>query len=230
MSDGFWTNERKAALEQRVDKSLIKQRDGGGGKKLSYIEGHTAIEQLNTIFGVDGWCSEVSPPQFTRIEGTNVLVVTVVCRITAGGVTHEGLGVGVVENVTGRINEFELQAKAAATDSLKRAAIHFGNAMALHLYDKEDEAHNVSRFPSQRTVEGGNTQGRPGSIAAATGAKVACSDCGNTIEGYKSGPTSKYKGQNVTAEQLVIDTTNSKFKRALCIGCYKKAFDAEKAA
>ncbi|MCY3923227.1 MAG: Rad52/Rad22 family DNA repair protein [Chloroflexi bacterium] len=43
------------ALGQPLDPQLVSQRKGRGGRKFDYIEGHTAIDQANKIFGFGGW-------------------------------------------------------------------------------------------------------------------------------------------------------------------------------
>lgn len=45
-------------LSERTQQSLIKERDAGGGKTLSYIAGSTVIDRLNNIFG-HAWNWEV---------------------------------------------------------------------------------------------------------------------------------------------------------------------------
>ena len=43
------------ALAQPLDPQLVSQRKGRGGRKFDYVEGHTAIDQANRIFGFGGW-------------------------------------------------------------------------------------------------------------------------------------------------------------------------------
>lgn len=42
------------ALAQPLDPQLVSQRKGRSGRKFDYIEGHTAIDQANRIFGFGG--------------------------------------------------------------------------------------------------------------------------------------------------------------------------------
>lgn len=54
MSDVF-DEAQLAELRKPLDPKLTKERDGAGGKKLKYIEGHTAIATANRIFGHGNW-------------------------------------------------------------------------------------------------------------------------------------------------------------------------------
>ena len=47
------------ALAQLLDPALVSQRKGRGGRQFSYIEGHTAIDQANQVFGYGGWGYEL---------------------------------------------------------------------------------------------------------------------------------------------------------------------------
>ena len=57
------------ALSQPIDSSLVSQRKGRGGRTFSYIEGHTAIDEANKVFGFGGWGFElVENVTLRRIE------------------------------------------------------------------------------------------------------------------------------------------------------------------
>ena len=47
------------ALAQPLETALVSQRKGRGGRQFSYIEGHTAIDQANQVFGYGGWGYEL---------------------------------------------------------------------------------------------------------------------------------------------------------------------------
>ena len=46
-------------LAQPLDASLVSQRRGRGNRSFSYVEGRTAIDQANRIFGFGGWGHEL---------------------------------------------------------------------------------------------------------------------------------------------------------------------------
>uniref|UniRef100_A0A3Q2ZCJ6 Uncharacterized protein n=1 Tax=Hippocampus comes TaxID=109280 RepID=A0A3Q2ZCJ6_HIPCM len=54
---------RKEKIKKNLDKKLgaefLSVRQGCGGVKLTYVEGWVIISLANTIFGFDGWNSEV---------------------------------------------------------------------------------------------------------------------------------------------------------------------------
>lgn len=174
---------------------------------------------LNEIFGPGNWSSELSEPQCSVIEGTQVLRISVIGKITVGDVTRAGLGASQVD-LGKELSMIEMRLKDAATDALKRTAIQFGDAFGLHLYDKAKKGR-----PTQRIVDGGNTQGQPAPVAPASGKVFKCeeAECGEVIKGYKSGPESKYKGQIVTVDQFVADSKRNHGK-ALCRTHYMAAF------
>lgn len=149
-------------FKRPLPKELIKQRDGGGGKKLDYIGGETAIELLNEGFGYV-WCDEVISKEIIQCvprpltawndktrkkepvlnaDGSAKMeeqppYVEVRVRIThiSSGVFHEGFGTKIL---LGGASEQEGCSKAAHTDALKKAATKFG--IGLELYsDKEPD-------------------------------------------------------------------------------------------
>jgi recombination DNA repair RAD52 pathway protein len=51
----MFTEEQLALLKAPLPVHLVSERKGGGNKMLKYIEGHTAIDQGNKIFGHGNW-------------------------------------------------------------------------------------------------------------------------------------------------------------------------------
>ena len=52
--DGF-SESQKEELSKKLDIRNVKDRVGGGGMRLSYIEGWFAIKEANRIFGFGQW-------------------------------------------------------------------------------------------------------------------------------------------------------------------------------
>lgn len=50
-----FSDEQIDELNKPLARSAIKKRKGGGGRELSYIEGHNAIDTANRIFGYGNW-------------------------------------------------------------------------------------------------------------------------------------------------------------------------------
>ncbi len=130
-------------LEAKLDPAWIKQRDGGFGKKLDYIEGARVIEILNKAFNYQ-WSFEIIHTETVQAEdyynkrsstsepqGKYVLVL--------GKLTVPGLGVKMAygsKTIVGRTSEQESVHKAAMTDALKKCATLFGVAKELYLDDE----------------------------------------------------------------------------------------------
>ena len=125
----------KQALAAPLDLNNVKQRKGAGGRKLDYISGEHAIAEANRIFGFDGWSCET-----VHMECVKEQPITYIARvrIRAGGVTREGWG-------GDNGNDHENAVKSAETDAIKRALRTFGNQFGLPLYDKEENAENLTR-------------------------------------------------------------------------------------
>ena len=125
----------KDALSAPLDLNNVKQRKGAGGRKLDYISGEHAIAEANRIFGFDGWsCETVHMECVSDKPPTYIARV----RVRAGGVTREGWG-------GDNGNDHENAVKGAETDAIKRALRTFGNQFGLPLYDKEENAENLTR-------------------------------------------------------------------------------------
>ena len=125
----------KQALAAPLDLNNVKQRKGAGGRKLDYISGEHAIAEANRIFGFDGWSCETVHMECVK-ENPPTYIARV--RVRAGGVTREGWG-------GDNGNDHENAVKSAETDAIKRALRTFGNQFGLPLYDKEENAENLTR-------------------------------------------------------------------------------------
>ena len=118
------------ALGQPIDLALVSQRKGRGGKTFSYIEGHTAIDEANRVFGFGGWGFDlVENVTLRRIEtvDTQTGEVKVVNTYTApvqvnvpGAPPRTDIGFHAVTDETADGHETAI--KGAVTDGLKRGA------------------------------------------------------------------------------------------------------------
>ncbi|MCY3569018.1 MAG: RAD52 family DNA repair protein [Chloroflexi bacterium] len=130
------------ALSQPLDPQLISQRKGRGGRMFDYIEGHTAIDQANRIFGFGGWGFElVGDVTLRQIEQTDsrtgevtsTAAYSAVVRVTVPGApsrTDVGFQPVTDESPEGHETAF----KGAVTDALKRALRSFGDRFGNGLY------------------------------------------------------------------------------------------------
>ncbi len=139
-----------------------------GGRDLTYVEGWWVIDQLNAIFGYNGWEDRIE--EFERLsaewheitgKGQRFDVVckaTVVLTLRARDCryTHEGIGYGsgMTYKVGQEIDAYEGAGKEAVTDALKRAARKLGNRLGNCLYDKKFLAasKNPPPTPEERPV------------------------------------------------------------------------------
>jgi hypothetical protein len=113
----------------------IKERTVGGGRKLSYVEGHSVIHRLNEATG-NRWDLSVRAIDQMQI-GTQTIVRAHVALSIPGLGTREHIGVQAVADRSG-----EDLVKGAITDALKKAATLFG--VGLHLYGPDYEAGEVA--------------------------------------------------------------------------------------
>lgn len=135
MSTILFDQTTREALAAPLDLNNVKQREGFNGRKLDYISGEHAIAEANRIFGFDGWSCETVHMECVK---TNPPTYIARVRVRAGGVTREGWG-----GDNGK--DHENAVKSAETDAIKRALRTFGNQFGLPLYDKEENAENLTR-------------------------------------------------------------------------------------
>lgn len=147
------TPEQIKALQAPLDPKHVKAPSGNFGPKGDYIEGWHAINELNRVFGFDGWSYTIELTRDALEQGKDSkgqpqwqAAYTCICTLTAAGVTRQdvGFGSGFAKMIGDAI---EGATKEAATDALKRAARTFGNIFGLALYDKSRE--NVQAPPQE---------------------------------------------------------------------------------
>lgn len=136
------TPEQIKMLQAPLDPKHVAKPTGKFGPKGDYIEGWHAINELNRVFGFDGWSYTINLARDDLREGQDSngqtqwqAAYTCICTLTAAGVTREdvGFGSGFARTIGDAI---EGATKEAVTDALKRAARTFGNIFGLALYDK----------------------------------------------------------------------------------------------
>lgn len=59
-------------LRQQLGPEFLAQRPGPSGRPLTYIEGKTAINIANDIFGFNGWSTDIKDTtvDFVRLDET----------------------------------------------------------------------------------------------------------------------------------------------------------------
>lgn len=128
-------------LKSDLDPNSIQERQQSG-RTLSYIESWYVIDQLNTIFGYGNWERSVTVEK-ARCEmenGKSRVTYISHCELTViindNRVTRSGHGAGHGNGMADIGLAIESAIKEAESDSLKRAAMTFGNQFGLCLYDK----------------------------------------------------------------------------------------------
>ena len=129
-------------LDQPLDPGLVSFRKGRKGGTYPYIEGHTAIDQANAIFGYGGWgyemVGEVTQWVTERVDSETGQVnrscsYAAAVRVTVPGAPpRTDVGFHTVADDTAEGHETAY--KGAVTDGLKRALRSFGGRFGNALY------------------------------------------------------------------------------------------------
>ena len=129
-------------LDTPIDPALVSQRKGRGGKKFSYIEGHTVIDEANRVFGYGGWgydvVGDVTLREIDNVDAETgevrrIRAYAATVRVTVPGAPPRsdiGFHAVVEDNADGH----ETAIKGAVTDGLKRALRTFGARFGNALY------------------------------------------------------------------------------------------------
>lgn len=150
----MFTDQQNEALKAPLAAEHIKKPTGRFGPKGDYLEGWHVINELNRVFGFDGWSYRIDLTRDALELGKDSngndqwqAAYTCVCTLTVGDVVRQdvGFGSGFAKGVGDAI---EGATKEAATDALKRAARTFGNIFGLALYDKSRA--NVEAPPPEK--------------------------------------------------------------------------------
>ncbi|GAA6061296.1 hypothetical protein JCM10212_004702 [Sporobolomyces blumeae] len=138
--------EKHRRLQDSLDKVLgpeyVATRPGGGGAKLTYLEGWKAINLANEVFGFNGWFTDIKYLEVDFIDYSPEsqrysMGVTAIVRVRLqDGASHEDVGYGKLENTKSKADGLDKCKKEAVTDALKRALRHFGKLLGNCLYDK----------------------------------------------------------------------------------------------
>lgn len=157
--------ETRLLLAEPLDPTRVSKRDGGGGRQLSYLEGHDVIRTANRIFGVGNWgyvVKDLVQAGQEQIErngkvGAHVgYLATVEVWIKSdgyGAVTISDVGYGDGQDYGSFVKPHELAAKEAVTDGVKRCLKNFGDQFGLILYDKEAVEHDGGKRDELATLK-----------------------------------------------------------------------------
>lgn len=162
--------EKNKLLAAPLDSARVKEREGGGNKKLSYLETWDVVDRANKVFGFDGWSRETvsltkeysatstEVNSYGKEQTFQVCVYVARVRITVWDgercIIRDGVGYGDGKDKRPGA-AIELAVKEAESDATKRALSTFGYGFGLALYDKT-QAHvedGVDDTSEQTTTE-----------------------------------------------------------------------------
>jgi DNA recombination protein Rad52 len=131
------TDEQHEILLKGINPSRIAQRQGGGGRSLSYLEAWDVKAHLNRIFGFLNWSADVLEAALAFEQDTggkwNVGYKVVLClRVNGASYTEAAVGSSTLPQ---RGEAHDMAIKTAESDALKRAAINIGDQFGLSLYN-----------------------------------------------------------------------------------------------
>lgn len=129
-------------LNKPIPRSAIQEREGPGGRSLSYVTGYFVSAGMNEVFGNTEWgynTKDLTVVSDELVDGKWKVCYRAVVRINIvsehyAGREDVGYGHGVDRD---RGKAHESAGKEAVTDARKRASATYGNYVGLALYDKE---------------------------------------------------------------------------------------------
>ena len=140
-------------LLQRTPRHEIKQRQGRGGQRFSYVEHGYVTERLNLVFGFN-WDFEVVDKEMLEDE---VIVEAKLTVRTPGGQTivkTQFGGAEIKRHASGARSGRPLSVaddyKAAASDALKKCASLLGVGLDLYGRDRPEEADDAGEVVQPR--------------------------------------------------------------------------------
>lgn len=204
----------KRQLDAKIPRDVISARDGGGGRKLSYLEGHYVIARANEIFGQGNWQYQVIEltktsdlPIETRSGVKQYTSYIAKVQVHALGVAFSDYGFGDGTDANpGKTHE--LAVKEAVTDGVKRALKNFGMSMGLALYDKSQENVDDGESEKQSKIGAGDSSGVGEQRAEASKAFVKPTTPATPVNGADASGTGQ-SAAPVSAKAGTRDEVNS---------------------
>lgn len=190
------TKKKKETLEQLLSKPLpknaIKQREGGRGIMLDYLEGWWVKQNANRIFGLGNWNFEpvweymkhIPLPDYKNRKGemkkTGLYTIPAELTVTIGDKKVVKGNIGSTQYYGEESKEMAI--KGCVTDALKRCFAAFGEQFGLLLYDKGDTVQ--PKTGGTTTSRGWPTQEELMKKYGMDTKQVApkCPNCGNTMK------------------------------------------------
>lgn len=179
--------ELQDQLDSPIPRSAVKEREGNGGRKFSYLSTDHVIDRMNRLFGNLNWATETAEIRCVHqgtVEsyGKTSHSVHYIARVKIEAqhldeqgrvvrTSHMGTGYGDGSDKNNPGKAHELAAKEAESDALKRACKNLGQSMGLALYDKDqtnvedDSAGKLSSAPAQAAKPAQATPSTTGAVS-----------------------------------------------------------------
>jgi len=149
----------KGMLNKPLPKNAIKQREGGGGMMLDYLEGWWAIQNANRIFGIGNWSYEpvfeqmkhIILPDTKKGKKTGLYIIPVVLKVYIDGEEIVRSDIGTTQYYGEESKEMAI--KGCVTDALKRCLRTFGEQFGLLLYDKGDTTSPTTKIQGKKPYQ-----------------------------------------------------------------------------
>lgn len=212
-------------LIERFDQTFTDPRG------FEYITGEQVVSRLNDTLGVFGWTFEVLANRHDT-EADEIVVqgrLRVYDPQSGQWITREQFGSQKINRKrdSGRPIEIGFDHKGAATDCLKKCASLFG--VGLYLYAKESriQATSPREAPApapQARPQPSVVQVQPVRPSAPPQLPPPCSDCGKPLQRVE------FAGGEVWDAFRLANQGLAKFKRPLCMTCYRAANAAAKSS
>ena len=157
-------------INEEVKQKHLKMRDGGGNKKLSYVENGYVQTRLDEVFGAENWDYEITQHPKIVLEDTteskyngqprilHVFVATASVRLTVRFRVGDQVYTKVVEdsgacdaNDQRKAEAIQMALKGAITDAKKRAATDIGNTFGRSLQNGV-QPYSVGEFDLESSV------------------------------------------------------------------------------
>jgi hypothetical protein len=164
-------------LEKPFAPEQIKQREGNFGT-LDYIEGHAIIQRLNDAFDAR-WSFEILEHEIQK-DTDEVIMLG---KLSAGDAVKTQFGSSRITRAreTGEMISLADDLKAAATDSLKKAATLLG--VGLHLYSNDGSSPRRQQHSTNNQSPGSNTNSNYGRNNNQRGGNGGNGSRGNNSQG-----------------------------------------------
>jgi DNA recombination protein Rad52 len=214
-------SEIRKALDAKIPGNAVAEREGGGGRTLSYLEGWYVIDRLNKVLGQGNWGYDMTYERLFdtssdgKFEAAYIAKVSLWARFPNQASRYEnttfedvGYGDGKDRN-RGKAHESAI--KEAVTDGIKRCAKNLGMSMGLALYDKKQE-----------NVDDADTQGASAAAPAKANGKGTKKE--SPVAGAQQAPVPEAPPETrETLNQLITEMANVLTKqRKTTVGDLKK--------